>query len=132
MNRTVMYLTVVLAAAQAGVATADGIRYLGRGSARDSAVIVDDSNRAREVRKGDAVAGVGEVTEIDDAEIAIDRIVTDEERAQLRAQGLMAPDIVRIRIARPPQIDSPGHSDAALVGDGVRRLSPPSPDRRSP
>ena len=132
MQSTLLFLTGFLALLHTDVATADGIRYLGRGPGRDSAVVVDDSNRPREIRKGEVITGIGELMEIEDDEIAVDRAVTDEEREQLRAKGLMAPDIIRVRIARPPQIDSSGHGDPALVGDGVRRFSPPSSDPRSP
>jgi hypothetical protein len=106
MKRTVFFFAAVVACAQIDVAGAQSIRYLGRGSAPDSAIIVDDANHAREVRKGDAVAGIGQLSEIDDEEIALERVVSDGEREQLRASGLVAPDIVRVRIARPPRIES--------------------------
>ena len=131
MKRDVVILVAILAGAWAQVASADGVRYLGRGSTPDAAVIVDESNRPRELRKGEAVAGIGELSEIDDEEIAFDRAVSDDERKQLRAKGLVAPDVVRVRIARPPHIDSFVGEESAFAAGGVMP-SPPSPDPRSP
>ena len=131
MKRDLLVVVAMLAGGWVQIAGADAVHYLGRGSTRDSAVIVDESNHPRELRKGEAVAGIGELSEIDDEEIAFDRAVSDDERKQLRAKGLVAPDIVRVRIARPPHIDSFVGEESAFAAGGVMP-SPPSPDPRSP
>jgi len=112
-------LFIIALASMAPSAIAQQVSYLGRGATPDSAVIEDSSHRVREVRKGDVVADVGELKEVDDREIVFDRQLSEDEREQLQGLGMAAPDVRRLRVARRAGIgasESSGH--AAMVSSG--------------
>ena len=112
-------LFIIALSSMAPSAFAQQVSYLGRGAAPDSAVIEDSSRRVREVRKGDVVADVGELKEVDDREIVFDRQLSEDEREQLQGLGMAAPDIRRLRVARRAGIDaSEAPGAAAVVSSG--------------
>ena len=112
-------LFIIALSSMAPSSFAQQVSYLGRGAAPDSAVIEDSSHRVREVRKGDVVADVGELKELDDREIVFDRRLSEDEREQLQGLGMAAPDIRRLRVARRAGIDaSEAPGAAAVVSSG--------------
>ena len=112
-------LFIIALSSMAPSAFAQQVSYLGRGAAPDSAVIEDSSHRVREVRKGDVVADVGELKEVDDREIVFDRQLSEDEREELQGLGMAAPDIRRLRVARRAGIDaSEAPGGAAVVSSG--------------
>jgi hypothetical protein len=112
-------LFIIALSSMAPSAIAQQVSYLGRGAAPDSAVIEDSSRGVREVRKGDVVADVGELKEVDDREIVFDRLLSKDEREELQRLGMAAPDVRRLRVARRAGIDAPEPSGgAAMVSSG--------------
>ena len=94
-------------------ATAGEISYLRRGKDPDAAVVADSSQRPQEIRRGEVLADVGRLEEIEDDEIVFERALTDEERKHLRELGLAAPDLQRLHLRRHE-----GTRAAAHLGDG--------------
>ncbi len=76
------------------------ISYLRRGSNTEAAVVEDSDHRAREIRPGDLLPELGELKEIGDDELVFERALGDQERAQLKALGLAAPDVRRVHLMR--------------------------------
>src|ERR1041385_764348 len=112
-------LLIIALSSMAPSAFAQQVSYLGRGATPDSALIEDASHRVREVRKGDAVADLGELKEVDDREIVFDRQLSEDEREQLQGLGMAAPDGRRLRVARRAGVDpSEGSGAAAMVSSG--------------
>jgi hypothetical protein len=102
--------------AAAAAATAAEISYIGRGTTAATAVVEDSQHRVREVRIGETLPDVGELKSVEDDEIVFDRTLGEDERQQLKAMRLAAPDIQRLylRRAEGPQA-MPSIGAAALV-----------------
>ena len=94
---------VALACAAAADAMAGDISYLRSGRDPDTALVVDSGRRTQEIRKGEDVADVGRLAEIDDEEIVFERALRDEERKDLERLGLAAPDVQRLHLRRREQ-----------------------------
>lgn len=110
MNRRRWSVTALaIATATAGVSPAQ-VSYLGTGSRRDTAAIVDARGQSQEIRVGDTLPDVGEVKRIDEEEIVFERAVDERERAELERSGLPAPDIRRLHVPK---------RFAATADDGV-------------
>ena len=90
-------LTICVAAKNAAA-----LSYLGPGRSVKSAVIEDDDRGRHEVHKGDVLSELGEVQAIGEDEVVFERILSEEERNKLRAEGLLAPDVRRFRLYRLP------------------------------
>jgi hypothetical protein len=118
-SRAFQLLLLALCAAAAGDAKAR-VSYLGPGRTPGTAVIDDSERGIREIRMGDVLPDVGAVREIDEREIVFDRPLSDEERAQWRAEGGVTPDIQRLHLYRgPAQHDesTPSSGAATLTAD---------------
>lgn len=113
-----LLVLVVLACGAAAGAAAGDISYLRRGKDSDSALIVDSGGRTREIRKGEDVADLGRLEEIDDEEVVFERALSDEERKKLERAGLAAPDVRRLHLRRRGQTRA-----AASLGDGATVFS---------
>ncbi len=98
-----LLVVVALACAAAADATAGDISYLRRGRSADIAVIVDSGQRTQEIRRGEELADVGRLEEIDDEEIVFEQALPDEERKELERLGLAAPDVRRLHLRRREQ-----------------------------
>ena len=100
-------LVVALTIAAGMRSDAMALSYLGAGRSAHTAVVEDDDHGPREVRKGDVLPELGEIQTIDDDEVVFERILSDEERDQLRAEGLLAPEVRRFRLYRRPEPQLP-------------------------
>ena len=98
-----LVLLGALAMTAAMASSAFALAYLGPGRSPRSAVIEDDDRGPREVRKGDVLPELGEVQTIDEDEMVFERVLTDDEREKLKADGLLAPDVRRLRLYRQPE-----------------------------
>jgi hypothetical protein len=92
--------TFAVACITAAGAVASDISYLRRGKDPDTAIIVDSGRGPREIRRGEEVADVGRLEEIDDDEIVFERALSDAERQELERLGLAAPDVRRLHLPR--------------------------------
>ena len=115
-SRALQLLTLALCAAAAADAGAV-VSYVGPGRTTGTAVIDDSERGTREIRPGDVLPDVGELSEIEEHEIVFDRQLSDEERAQWQAAGSVAPDIERLHLYRrpAPQDESTSGSSAAVI-----------------
>jgi hypothetical protein len=101
--KTVLFLLGAFTITAGMTSDAAALSYLGPGRSARSAIVEDDDGGPREVRKGDVLPELGEIQTIDDDEIVIERILTEEERDKLKANGLLAPDVRRFRLYRLPE-----------------------------
>ena len=104
-NSSAILVAFTIAIGMTSDATA--LSYLGNVRSAHTAVIEDDDHEPREVHKGDLLPELGEIQTIDENEIVFERILTEEERDKLRAEGLLAPDVRRFRLYRRPEPQSP-------------------------
>ena len=70
-----------------GAALADRLEYVGRDET--GAAVVEHSKGKQSVNVGDEIPGFGKVKSVDERELRVVRQLTDEERAALKARGLM-------------------------------------------
>ena len=102
--------TFMVAAAMLGAMAptpARALSYVSPGRRADSAIVEDEDRRPRELQKGDVLPELGEVRTIDEDEVVFERILSDDERDKLKAEGLLAPDARRFRLYRRPGPQAP-------------------------
>jgi hypothetical protein len=109
---------ITLSCAVAAPLTAGDVAYLHRGRDPDTVVLVDSDRRAREIRKGESLDGLGRLEEIDDDEIVFERTLDDAERKRLQRLGLAAPDVQRLHLQRHDETRA-----AASLGEGATVFS---------
>lgn len=109
---------LAIATATAGVSRAQ-VSYLGTGSRRDTAAVVDARGRSQEIRLGDTLPDVGEVKRIDEEEIVFEQALDERERAELEQSGVPAPDLRRLRVPKrfEATADDGVHGTLVVVGD---------------
>lgn len=89
----------------AGIACASDIGYLGPDS-RSHGARMRDASGSRVVARGQRFADLGELRDADETEAVFERVLGEEERESLKAQGFAAPDVRRTRIVATPD-DAP-------------------------
>jgi hypothetical protein len=115
MSPRTLLAVATLSCAMAVPLTAGEVSYLRRGRDLDTVVLVDSDRRAREIRKGESLEGLGRLEEIDDDEIVFERAL---ERKRLQRLGLAAPDVQRLHLRRHD-----GTRAAASLGEGATVFS---------
>jgi hypothetical protein len=113
-----MLAVAAFSCSMAVAVTAGDVSYLRRGRDPDSVVLVDSGRRAREIRKGESVEGLGRLEAIDDDEIVFERTLDEAERKRLRGLGLAAPDVERLHLRRHEESRA-----AASSGEGATVFS---------
>ncbi len=84
---------VLLRAAQAA-----DVSYVAFDAKSHGAILRDDAGNTRRVAKGQTFADLGELRQADEQEAVFERRLGEEEREALKAAGLVAPDVRRVRI----------------------------------
>jgi hypothetical protein len=90
----------------AGIAHASDAAYLGL-DARSHGARMRDTSGAHVVARGQRFSDLGELRDADEHEAVFERVLKQEERESLKAQGLAAPDIRRTRIVATPDDNAP-------------------------
>jgi hypothetical protein len=79
---------------------AEPLKYLGKHPADPAQGVVEQNGVQYSVAPGSDVPGWGQVREIADDTLVIDRHLTDAEKDDLRARGAQVYDISRVRVPR--------------------------------
>jgi hypothetical protein len=85
----------------AGVAHANDVSYLGP-DPRSHGARMRDMSGSHVVARGQRFSDLGELRGADENEAVFERVLREEERESLTAQGFAAPDIRRTRILATP------------------------------
>lgn len=118
MSPRTLLAVATLSCSMAVPVTAGDVSYLRRGRDPDTVVLVDSDRRAREIRKGESLEGLGRLEEIDDDEIVFERTLDEAERKRLQRLGLAAPDVQLLHLQRHE-----GTRAAASLGGGATVFS---------
>jgi hypothetical protein len=89
-----------------GIARANDIAYLGL-DPRSHGARMRDASGPHVIARGQHFANLGELRGVDEKEAVFERVLGEEERESLKAQGFAAPDIQRTRIVATPDDATP-------------------------
>jgi hypothetical protein len=98
MFRAAGLVVISMLLASTATAGAQPIKYWGRNPADATGVISPPGGPDQAVQVGTEVPGLGRVKAITDDEITFEHYLSEDEKAQLRAQGYDAPDVVETQV----------------------------------
>jgi hypothetical protein len=101
---TSSFITAVVLCA--GIASASDVAYLGL-DPRSHGARMRDASGPHVVARGQRFASLGELRDADENEAVFERVLGEEEREALKAQGFAAPDVRRTRIVATPDDAAP-------------------------
>lgn len=81
---------------------AQELRYWGKASGARTGRIELQPGQYYEVKEGDEIPGWGRVKEIGDRSLIVEQALTEADQESLRRQGMLAYEVLEIKILRTP------------------------------